>query len=249
MDRAASDIDALAAALTEVAASHSGEHAEPDLLLDYLQGRISEESEASLQDHLISCRSCTERLLELESISSPQHAASRETPDFELFAAWKRLKDRVASGALGRLTRLRSLQAVAAVLLLATVGLVGCVARLSWLASEPRLNPTILYLGESTRGDGGPNIKLASGDEWVLLIVTPEELQTLPDYQVEVRAADGDQVWKGAGLQRSDNGTIRLGLPARLLPAGEYQVELHGLDSGQWLALGTHRFIISYGED
>jgi hypothetical protein len=247
MAKAASDIDALAEALAEVALGRAGEHPGPDQLLDYLQGKMSEASETGIQDHLLTCRSCTEHLLELESISNPQQSANQETTDFELAVAWKRLGDKVTAGALARFARPRFLQAVAAVLLLATVGMAGWVARLSWLGPEPQLNPSILYLGESTRGEGVPGIELATGDEWILLIVTPVRL--LPEYEVEVRNADGGQVWKGAGLHRSDHGTIRLGLPARLLPAGEYQVGLHGLDSGQRVALGTHMFTISYSNN
>jgi hypothetical protein len=247
MTRAASDIDALAEVLAEVASDRGGEHPGPEQLLDYLQGKMSEEPEAGIQDHLIMCRSCTEHLLELESISNPQRPANRETPDFELAAAWRQLRAKIAAGALGQLARPRFLQAVAAVLLLATVGMAGWVAQLSRFVPEPQLNPSILYLGESTRGESIPSIELAAGDEWLLLIVTPAKL--MPAYEVEVRSDGGDQVWKGAGLHRSDHGTVRLGLPAILLPAGEYQVDLHGLDSGQRQALGTHAFRISYSND
>jgi hypothetical protein len=254
-------VGALVSALSEVAAQHAGEHPEQHQLLDYLQGRMSEEAQEKLQDHLVSCRECTGQLLELELISCPQPPADQGVADFELAAAWRGLADNISSAQQSgyRSRRLHFVSGLAAALLVATIGLGFWVAQLDHsldrlqqaaaALNEPQLNPSILYLGGSTRSDASAGtIVLEPGSSSLMLILTPTELHPVDEYEIVLSRADGRQLFQGRGLRRSDHGTIRLSLPTGMLPAGEYRISLFGLVADQRLELGEQAFHVSYGD-
>jgi len=49
-------------------------------------------------------------------------------------------------------------------------------------------------------------------------------------YQVEVLDATGSRVMQSPGLGLSEIDNLRFGFPLELMPAGDYEVRLHGLD-------------------
>lgn len=247
------DSEALLMALREDAESHAGEHPDVDELLDYLSGEMNSSSEMRVQDHLVSCRRCTELLLEIETISNPSLPAEEGTCDLEMAASWRELKTRIDAQERGdrRFFVPRFVYAAAACLLVAFLGVSGWAVHLSRVAArlgEPQLNPPIVYLDSATRTGEGvvATLEVAAKEALVLFILTPTDLRAFTDYEVAVLDVDGQEVFRQRGLKKSDHGTLRLGLPTRLLPTGEYRIRIHGLNDGQSTPLGDFPLRISY---
>ncbi len=249
-DQPMTDTQALAAALAEDAAKRGGEHPRLDELADYLASSLAPEVATRVQDHLIACRSCTTKLLDLETLSKPDSPATDGVVDLAIAAGWREQKTRIADleHARKRQRTLRWASAVAASFFVATLGLSVHVSQLRQTIVElrtPEVNPQVVYLDfGTTRNEAEAVIvKLAPEDRSLLLALTPTGPRW-PDYEVEVLNASGSQVWTGGGFIVSDFGTLRLQMPRVLLPDGDYEVRLQGLDGERREQLQTARLSI-----
>ena len=83
------DTQALAAVLAAHASARAGDHPELDQLAGYLAGSLAPEAEASIQDHLVTCRACTAQLLDLESLSATGPRVAAGVADLYLALAAK----------------------------------------------------------------------------------------------------------------------------------------------------------------
>ncbi len=237
-NRAMSDEQALAAVLADNAAARSGDHPRLDELADYLAGALAPEAEARVQDHLVACRACAARLLDLEPLAEPGPETAEGVADLAVAAAWREQKSRIAAFEAARRRRLtlRLVSAVAASFFVATVGLGSYVTQLRQTVATleaPEVNVPIAYLDAAGTRSTAPaaTVDLAAGDRSLILTLTPPPgTESWPGYEVEVLSASGSEVWSGGGLVLNDFGTLRLRMPRTLLPAADYKVRLHGAD-------------------
>ncbi len=236
------DAQALAAVLAEDAVERSGEHPELDELTGYLADDLAPEAEARIQDHLVACRPCTARLLDLETLQPAAPRTPEGVADLALAAAWREQKTRIADleSTRRRQHTLHWVSAVAASFFVATLGLSVHVSQLRQTIAglrAPAANVATVYLdGSATRSETEPEVLRVGADQrFAVLFVTPPRNPSFPQYEMEILDAAGSRVLQVSGLEPSeDYGNLRIGAPLERMPAGGYQVWLHGID-------GDHR--------
>ena len=245
------DTQALAAVLAANASARAGDHAELDQLAAYLAGDLAPEIEASVQDHLIACQACAAKLLDLEALAPTGPRIAEGVADLALEAGWREHKARIAEADATRRRQrtMRWVSAVAASFFVATVGLSVHVSQLreTMLGLQaPEINAPIAYLdaGATRNRAGAVAINFAPKDRSVLLSLTPPSGPEWPDYEVEIFTETGADVWSGRGFVISDSGTLRLRMPRTWLPAGGYEVRLHGVDGDQRKKLMRKAFLV-----
>jgi anti-sigma factor RsiW len=258
---AAEGADDLLGVLAEEAGAARGDHPCDDELLGYRDGDLDPAAEGRLRDHLVGCRECTERLLDLDALSPDPAIAGGADSEIEVAAAWRDLRAGLAeeapeavrrsaaSGAAGAPGRWRALQSLAAVLALAVVGLGLWVAQLRRdvdRLAAPQENLPILYLDEPVRATGGAAPRIASPGPGgrVLLIVTPPPDGAAARYRAVVAVEGGREVWRAGDLVPSESGTLRLLLPPRSLPPGRYELRLAGSTGDTSRLLARYRFTV-----
>ena len=240
------DAEALTAALAAGARERSGDHPELDQLADYLAGALAPAVEAGIQDHLVACRACTTRLLDLESLSEPGPPTAEGVADLAVAAGWREQKSRIADleAARRRQRALRWASAVAASFFVATVGLSVHVGQLRQRIAgleAPEVNvPTINLDASTLRSSGGVgSIDLRAHHRSVELRLDPVGFEHFPEYEVEILDASGSTIWRGAGLGLDDLGILRLRIPLAFLPSEELEIQLYGHTDGHRERLGT----------
>ncbi len=258
-DEAMTDAQALAAVLAEDATARAGDHPQLYELADYLAEALAPETEARVRDHLVACRACASKLLDLEPLSEPGPETAEGVADLAVAAGWREHKSRIAAleAARSRRRTARWMSAVAAVFCVATLVLSDrltqqgealarqeqTIARQEQTIARldvPEVNPNVAYLDAfTTRGgeNAATTVELGPEDRTVLLILTPPSGSG--PWEVEVRSAAGAEVWSGGGFELTDEGTLRLGMPRALMPAGEYEVLLYDVDGGGREQLGA----------
>lgn len=264
MDERRSDRRTLVAALAAEAGS-AVEHPETDRLLDYFAGRLDPDAEESLRDHLVACRGCARRLLELEPLAEPDAGDEDAVADFAMNASLRALEARIESeragsrgapaGRAGRRGPLLGspvfLRSLAAGLLVAVVGLSVWGLRLQGAAADlrrtlddldrPRANVAVSYLEPATsRGTAPAPAELEPGQPFWVLVLIPEDPRPRPEYEVTLLGADGEELWRQRGFEMSGNGGVSLSLPRRLLPPGEYRLRLHAIQEDQRTLVGEY---------
>ncbi len=227
------------------ASAQHPEHPEIDQLLDYHSGQLSSEVAAGVLDHLVSCRRCTQTLLDLEAF--PDTAAPpSNVVSMAAVAGWRDFKSRMAEpqrpAAPPRRTPLRALYSLAASLLLGVVGLSFWVADLRQtvaVAHMPQTNPPFFTLAPTTRGEDS---------DWALIEVPRERpifqvrvflgtLEVFTTVEAELVDAKGRTVWSDDNVEVTDSGDFRVSLSRRWLPMGNYRIRVDGVD-------GDHREIL-----
>lgn len=229
--------DPLRAMITEALAPGSerepagaGPHPQIDQLVRYHAGELTEAHEARVRDHLVTCRECTETLLDLDRfvVAGADQKAAATAP---------------APAGLGR----RPLLTMAASLLIAATAL-GTLG--IWLAREhraaerlrqrvaalsaPRPDVPIVDLlpDSSVRGEAGREpATLPPGEEYVTLVLNLPQAAEVHAFEAEIVDPRGTVVWEGP-IQRSRFGTFTLGVWRRSLPPGENVIRLYGLGGG-----------------
>ncbi len=250
-DEAMTDAQALAAVLAEDATARAGDHPQLDELADYLAEALAPETEARVRDHLVACRACAAKLLDLEPLSQPGTETAEGVADLAMAAGWREQKTRIAAfeAARSRRRTARWLTAVAAVFCVATLGLSARVTQLHQTIARlevPEVNPKVAYLDSfTTRGDenAATTVELGPEDRTVLLILTPPPGSG--SWEIEVRSASGSEVWSGGGFELTEEGTLRLAMPRALMPAGEYEVLLYGVNGGRELLQSESLLVVN----
>ncbi len=263
MNTHTSDSHVFSAVVAEHARAGAGEHPDTEILTAYLTTGLADEIEAEVNDHLVSCRRCTEQLLDLAPLAQPE--IPREgVADLATEAAWREIRARLFAveatprPAAWPAVRQRWHIAVAASLLLTTAGMSAWVARLQQSKdglqrhiaelSSPQANMPIYYIGETTRSLEEEMIEVPAEATHFLLIFTPVELVSYPEYEVRFFDSEGREVLLVGGLELSETGGLRSGLSREQLPAGEYRITVSGFDGGRWQLLEENRRRIVYQE-
>jgi len=213
---------------SELDGAGAGPHPEIDQLVRYHAGELTEAREERVRDHLVTCRECTETLLDLDRFVAA--GADREATTTAPAPA--------PSPAGGRR---RPLLAMAAALLIVAVALGVWLAREHRAAerlrqrvatlSAPRPDVPIVDLlpDSSIRSEAGREpATLPPGEEYVTLVLNLPRAAEVDAFEAEVVDPRGTVVWDGP-IQRSRFGTFTLGLWRRSLPPGRTLIRLYGL--------------------
>ena len=231
----------------------SGWHPSPDELLGYHHDRLTPAEIERLREHLAVCPSCTRAVLDMDSFPDVEPAAPefRVTPE-EIARGWSRFRLRLPSPDTRQpwwrlfFTSVRFAQATAATLLLTVVGL--AVLSRSPFSQErlsPRLNVALAELvpvtDASERTDAGPLVRLPETAAGVVLTLVLVDARTFTAYEVDISGEPSAPLWTSRDLQRAPEGHFTLEIPRGFLPAGPYQIRLHGLEDDRRVLLATYR--------
>jgi len=238
----------LQAALTQVLEENptSGEHLTPELLVGYHHERLPPEEADAVREHLAACPPCAELLLELvrfgreEGEGEPSHRGGDVT-DLEAEADWRALRSRIAESE-GPEAGARSHDRVPgkarppylayglAASLLLIVGLGAWIAELReevGTLREPQINlPIVNLYGEGFARGGADEGTVRDAEERFVVILNPPTFPAATEHRVEILTAEGQPVWSGRGLQRTEAGNFHLELSRRLLEPGQYRIRL-----------------------
>ncbi len=235
--------EALVAALAGEAAD-AAHHPEVDLLLDYHSAKLSSEDAKGVLDHLVSCRRCTQMLLDLESFPETGTEPSNVV-NLAAVAGWRDFKSRL-NGAQRPAERaqgapVRALYALAASLLLGVVGLSFWVVDLRQTVASsylPQTNPLVVTLDPITRGEEGDGYLAETTRESpsFLVRVILGALELPEAVEVELVDATGRTAWSDDDVKLDDSGSVLLIFSRWSLPAGEYRVRVY--------ADGDHREVL-----
>ncbi len=230
--------------MPEQANTEPSRHPTPDELLHYHAGEVSPEQRESIQDHLALCPECVRAVLDLDTfpnlpVSGPEERLSTE----EISAQWERFRKR--AGQVRSSSRWRTFEPaalywkLAAALLIVCLGLGVQMARLQrqvWNLSRPRGGVELVDLSplegrverteEETEG-----IQPFSWADRLVLILNLADVRSFPEYEAEITATDGHEVWRGGGLRQTPEGNFALEVPRRFLPAGSYSIRLFGVST------------------
>jgi hypothetical protein len=244
-----------------------GDHPDPRRLLAYRAGELPPEEEEGMREHLSLCDDCLDLLL--LHPDSRGGEADVGALDFETHRAWREMRARIREhelrAQLARRTRsLRFLQVAAAVLLLAP-GLVWLKARDgAFTHFEPVANAAIFDVQRSQvrgfdverPGLPAPPARRPS-QETATPIAVPQgtaaftlvfwlDASGFDDYEIVLRDRGGEEIWRSREL-KVDLGTATLGLSRRFMDAGEYRVEIFGIDDDGRTLVGEYAIVLSYG--
>ena len=249
--------DALRAVLHEEARARAGPHPEMEDLADYLGGALDGEAEERLRDHLVGCRECADRVLEMRPLMQPDERPEPGVADLEIEAAWRRLQDRTAAdrAVAGPSRALRALAASLAVAALALGLWVGRLQQINQAlrsrvaeASAPVPNLPAFYLNGATRAADAVDrtLDVPRAAPSFALFFSIAEAEADGEYGVRFFDPGGGLVLESDGLVMSDSGGLRLGLPRDLLPAGVYRVVLRARRGGEWEVQREYQLKIDY---
>ena len=250
MSRRLTDIPGLNEALRRMAESRSGSHTEPDLLLRYLEGQLTEEEGAEVLDHLEACRRCATVLLDLKALSSVDEGEEPSMSELELARGWRDLRqelaltDRSLPGPTKRLYR-----NVAAAMALATIALFLWTTSLrrelgglrielaDHRVPEPNVSLVLVTPPSRTSGSETQSVRVFRDSPPLVLAFDSSLFDRYSGYRVELRRGSED-VWSGE-LVTDDDGILTVGLSPRSFPTGSYVVVLYGVEGAERRELTT----------
>ncbi|MEM7349748.1 MAG: zf-HC2 domain-containing protein [Acidobacteriota bacterium] len=229
------------------AADPGAAHPTAEDWIAYYDGRLADDEQTRLQDHLTQCHRCVELVLDLDRFAEPSQSEPAEVSEFEQAAVWRALVPSLGIPHPEPATRHRQTYlALAATLLFAVLGFttwsqqrsaIGALeARVANL-SQPRGNVVIRDLNPHSRQRSAQGAEatteLPADDRPITLILNLEEPTAHPAHRVRVLDEQGSTIREISGLEPSEFGNFYLALPPGALPAGRYELQLVGLSSGE----------------
>jgi hypothetical protein len=190
-------------------------HPSLEEMVAHHEGRLARDAADAFEDHLVQCRGCTERSIELARFLAPESSKPQE---------------RARPRAPRPLQRPRLLQQLAAVLLVTTTA-----STLAWLSTRAQL------LRQEAGDVNVPVVEIDAGlrrrveaakqppqtvSPRAVLIVTPLVEAVNGDHEVVISSADGRPVWSARGLRPTANGSFQLRLPQGLEPGRTYRIQI-----------------------
>ncbi len=240
------DREALIAALAQEAQSAAaGEpDLEPEVLLDYLAGRLAPEEEQRVARQLAADPTAARALLDLadlEAAGAPGAGAGERPADLAAVVGWREFRDRWLPRPRPLPHRFAALwPAIAASLLVATVGFGTWAWRLQSLLQRPIANLVTLELSSTDRAAGEPVREIPSGAPLRLVLTLAEGQRCPGDYVAEIARSRGGDPQPIEGLERSEGGHL---VALVWLEPGPYRLRLFGCEPRRELA--EHRFRIT----
>lgn len=206
---------------------HVEEH---NLVERYVLGRLSEEEQASFEDHFADCRQCQEQLELAEDLAAalPRAAAPATSPET------RRSRTAVAAPhprpAQVRPWALPLAAGLAAALLLPILWLGvenrRLAAEIDALRQPLAAVPGLLL---TTTRDGvreAPALTPEPGEPWVSLALEVVPDPAIGSYEASLVTEDGRLLWQEDGLQANPWGVLQVTFPTALLPPGAYRLEV-----------------------
>jgi hypothetical protein len=184
-----------------------GSHLEETELEQYSMATLSESSLEAFEEHLLSCDSCQDHLLEMEAYVNAMRSASpklREArqPFWASLFRWPR-PAWAAAFAMG-------------VLVLAVVRV--------WTVVQPSRTEMASVVLHSSRGIEGLATTKAPAGKLLSLTVDLTELPAFPSFRMEIVSATGRPVWEAVAHPENRRITQRT---TKGLSAGQYYVRLY----------------------
>lgn len=245
-------------------------HPTPGQLAAYHEDRLPPEKEEEIQEHFVECPECPDLMLDLDRFASKQMPVLvvDDLSDTRVDRAWFRLRRQLlADVAVPRFPRLRIPRpwllwlerpavswTLVSLLLLCTAGL---GVRVQLLTSElrqrgePELNALFAQvpLPSVTRGESVEprEVQVPLDARKILLAFdAPEQEIDHADYRLEIRKAGDTDVWKRAGLRKTQEGHFSVELPRHFVNEGIYTIRVVGLDPGNEWLVQDYRVRFSY---
>jgi hypothetical protein len=204
--------------------ANSDEHPSDDLIERYSLGMVQEDELGPLEEHLLICGVCQDRVAESDDyVAAMRRAAAKLKREQES-------RTKLVGSGLGFLTLFGSFRlkwVLAGVVLVFVAG--GIVMSHYWVHN--RLPAPVAILLEAKRGLDDTATRAPSGKSLVLEIDTTQLAGRLA-YVVEVVDSGGHLTWKSS--VRPQNTRLRLG-PLPSLRKGRYWVRLYGLEPSKEL--------------
>jgi len=191
-----------------------GQHPEEDALELYSMGKLSDPGLSALEEHLLACPECQQRLGEMDSyVRAMRDAAAklREESAAEQAESFR--------GLLAVLHGLRP-AAVALGVGVVLLGLFWLVA--SWRPVGSEQTPVAISLQAIRGGEPAAGAR-APADRPLLLEIDLTGLPSQQEYALEVAGSTGEPLWQA--VVRSASGRIRV-RPSRTFRPGAYWVRL-----------------------
>jgi hypothetical protein len=192
-------------------------HIDEDVLELYSLGRLAETQSSGLEEHLLICRACQERLEQTDDFVRAFRMAVRGKPQPEKRVAHRRRWWNWAGAGWQPIP-------VGAALALVAMGVI---------ALAPRSVPTeeIEVRLSALRGSGSGALATVPAQRMLRLNL---DAQALPgqSYRIELADARGRQLWQSLSPVRVESESLHTTV-ARLVPAGLYWVRLYDPISGQ----------------
>ncbi len=231
-----------------------GEHLDPEVLVGYHEGTLSDDEAARAQDHLVACSVCSELIADLAAGFAPTTDLPDNAVDFEKEAEWRKLQARLdlspapsPEATVRHSDRVQGTRtpvlpwALAAVLLATVAGLAWQVMTLGREAAglrmtiaeleAPQAGVGMVYLDAVTRNrEPIPTVTVHPERPRFVVILTPPIDAGDGPFRVEVLDEGATPRWAADGLLVNDHATLRVGLSRRFLPPGAYRVRLKGED-------------------
>ncbi len=251
----------LGAALAATARSRDplgsdGGHLDPEVLVGYHEGTLSDGEAVRTQDHLVACSVCSDLIADLAAGFEATTDLPGNAVEFEREAVWGKLRSSLESPPYETTEVLAILPkskkraasmpvlpwALAAVLLATVAGLAWQVMDIGREAADLRTTIAVLeapqagvgmvYLDAITRDlEAIPTVVVHPERPLFIVILTPPLDAGDGPFRVEVLDHTGTRRWSSDGLTVSDHGTLRVALSRRFLPPGDYRVRLFGDDT------------------
>lgn len=243
---------AIREALAEERAVLPGEHPDPEVLLAYHEGELSEAEAERVREHLVECDACTDVILDFAAFPDlePPAEEDRLTPA-ELRHDREALEARIGSGGRSWWSRAEyAALPAAAVFLLAALGLGiwgwqlrGNVVELEATVAELRAPESVELVtisdpDEVTRG--GEPIVLQLDAEGLVVLSLPWSGDGFSRYSIDLGAADDELSLRELEVEEQVLGGFAVKLSRDLFEPGENVLELYGHREGERVLLARY---------
>lgn len=223
-------------------AANPEDHPTIDELIAYRGGELAEAETDRLQEHLAHCRSCLDRLAELEGFVEAGKQGPSEVASLEEASAWRALEEHRTAPrhtAPGRNAAL----ALAASFLVAAIGLglwamqqrIETAQLREQLAELSRPQPAIrvvdLFSEAHVRSGEGTEptpVDLTAVEHLTVILHPPPEMPDFARYEAVIADPAGNERWRGR-LYRDGFGDLVLGLPRPFVDARSHRIDLYGI--------------------
>lgn len=231
-------------------------------LTAYHRDELTDEEMERIRDHLSLCRDCADLVLDVASFAEPEAGSRTFAASEGMPAAWESLRSRLPDDERSPATvipfprktpRLLPRSAPIAAALVVAVVCGWMISR--WQSGEapglgePQLTVPVqdLFPRSYRRGsDPLPSLEVPTEARIFLLQLNLADAGSYPDYFLRIVDAAGGEIWSGNGLRRTAAGNFRIALPRRLLPAGQYGIELYGVGGSSRTLLERFDLSIEY---
>lgn len=225
-------------------------------LIDHLSRTTDGSGRELMEQHLVSCPDCRQRLLELRDFLNPIREGEEPITDRSVREDWRKLRRRLENDAPRKFVWSLgfALQAVSITAILAlTIGWVlttqqaarervalrsraATLERQLAALEKPRIDSAIhdVYPVQSLTRSGEPsrvNQIDATRDTLLTLILNGQGQPAFPRYSVTITDSNGRPLWRAEGLKRNAEGNFVITLGSGFLRDGQYRLHIEpGLD-------------------